>query len=497
MSESGCIRTIAIVGGGTAGWLAACMLVRALPAGTAITVIESGQIGPIGVGEATIPPFIDLLRFLGIDEREFVRANGATYKLGILYRDWSRLGRDYWHPFGTFGATIGRRPFHHYWQRAAAQGLAPGIADYSLCAALAEAGKFRFPDPRAPGAAAGLRYALHFDAASVAGFLRVLAGKLGVQRLERTVASATRRADGFIESLLFEDGGRLGADLYIDCSGFHGVLIEQVLGTGYVDWGDLLPCDRAVAAATALCAARPPYTLSRARAAGWQWRIPLQHRAGNGYVYSSAHLSDTAASDDLLGQIGAPLAPPRILRFTAGHRRRLWSGNCVALGLASGFLEPLESTNIPLVINGVFNLLDHFPDRAFDLANIEAYSRELLEELAHIRDFLLLHYWGSARDDAPFRRDVRAVRLPDSLAQRIELYPGTGRIRPGPGELFTDLAWFYIFAGLGIRPAALDPLIDARAFAHAQAAVQRLRQSVAAEVAAAHAHDSFFGSGRR
>ena len=496
MSGERRIRSIAIVGGGTAGWLAASLLARAAPAGTSISVIESGQIAPIGVGEATIPPFIDLLRLLGIDPQQFVRATGATYKLGILYRDWSGPGHEYWHPFGTFGVSVERRPFHHYWHRAVAADLHPRIAEFSLCAALAEAGKFRFPEPRAPGVASGLRYALHFDATTVAGFLREFAAGLGVQRLERTVATATRRADGFIDEIVFTDGGRLGADLYIDCSGFQGVLIEQVLHSGYVDWRAMLPCDRAVAAPTAVGATRAPYTLASARPSGWQWRIPLQHRYGNGYVYSSAHASDAAASEDLLARVGTPLAEPRVLRFTAGHRRRLWSHNCVALGLASGFLEPLESTSIQLVINGVFNLLDHFPDRGFDPANIVAYNRELIEEFEHVRDFLILHYWGTRRTDTPFWRDVQAVPLPQTLRERIELYQGTGRIRGRAGELFTDLSWFYVFAGLGLRPAASDPLLDANALMRAQSLIDALRENIAREVRAARAHESYFAAGQ-
>lgn len=495
MSDDRRIRTIAIVGGGSAGWLAASMLARALPAGTRITVIESPQIGPVGVGEATIPPFIDLLRFLGIDERDFVQATGATYKLGIRYHDWTVPGAAYWHPFGTFGSTIERRPFYHYWQRAQAAGLPAGVGAYSLCAALGDAGKFRFPDPAAQGPAAGLRYALHFDAAIVAGYLREYAAKRGVCRLQRTVAAATQRADGFIDELVFADGGGLGADLYIDCSGFRGVLIEQTLQTGYTDWGGQLPCDRAVAAPTAVAGPRPPYTQATARAAGWSWRIPLQHRFGNGYVYSSAHAGDREALDDLISGIGAPLDSPRVLRFTAGHRRRLWNRNCVALGLASGFLEPLESTSIQLVINGVFNLLDHFPDRSFDRANIDSYNAELIAELERIRDFLILHYRGCRRDDTPFWRDMCAARPPESLAQRIALYRGTGRVRPRPGELFSDLSWFYIFEGLGMRPAALDPLIDAEAFVRARPIMRALRQGVEREARHAPAHDSCFAGG--
>jgi tryptophan halogenase len=496
MSDERRIRSIAIVGGGTAGWLAASILARACPAGTAISVIESQQIAPIGVGEATIPPFLDALRFLGIDESEFVRTCGATYKLGIVYRDWAAPGHEYWHPFGTLGTAIERRPFHHYWHHALAANRNPKIEQFSLCAALGQAGKFRFPDPRAQGAAAGLRYALHFDATTVAGFLHQFAAGLGVQRLQRTVATATRRADGFIEELVFSDGERLEADLYIDCSGLQGVLIEQVLHSGYVEWGASLLCDRAVAAPTAITGERPPYTLASARACGWQWRIPLQQRFGNGYVYSSAHVSDSAASDDLLDKVGTPLAEPRVLRFTAGHRRHLWSHNCVALGLASGFLEPLESTSIQLVINGVFNLLDHFPDRGFDPANIAAYNRELIEELEQIRDFLILHYRGTRREDTPFWRDVHTVRLPESLRERIELYRGTGRIKTRSGELFTDLSWFYIFAGLGMRPEAPDPLLDAAVLARAETTLYSLRQNIAREVRAARSHESYFAPGQ-
>jgi tryptophan halogenase len=485
------IRRIAIVGGGTAGWLAASVLARAFPAGPSITVIESPEVGTIGVGEATIPPFMELLRFLDVDEADFVRQTGATYKLGIRYRDWQRIGHVYWHPFGTFGTTIDRRPFYHHWQKAKAAGRMPRVIDYSLCAALGSERKFRFPAPSARGSAAGVRYALHFDAGLVAAYLRGCAQKRGVTRLERTVVTATQRADGFLDELVFADGERLAADLYIDCSGFRGVLIEQALETGYIDWSDLLPCDRAVAVPTRVTGPRTPYTQASARRAGWHWRIPLQHRIGNGYVYSSRHSSDTAALEDLLAEIGEPLAEPRLLRFTAGRRRRFWSGNCVALGLASGFLEPLESTSIQLVVSGLYNLLDHFPDRNFDQANIDSYNAELIEEIERIRDFLILHYCVNQRDDAPFWQDCRAIRLPESLAQRIELYRGTGRIRPGVRELFTDLSWFFIFEGLGVEPASSDPLIDDAAFARAWPVMLAIRTDIEREVRAAASHDSY------
>jgi tryptophan halogenase len=487
------IKRIAIVGGGTAGWMAASVLSRTLPAYCAISVIESPDIGTVGVGEATIPPFLDLLRLLGIDEADFVRQTKSTYKLGIRFKDWRRIGHTYWHPFGTFASTLNRRPFFHYWHKARADGLPLRFNDFSLCAALGDEGKFRFPDGAAQGPAAGLRYALHFDAGLVARYLRAYCEKRGVIRLERTVATVTQRADGFLDELVFVDGTGLQADLYIDCSGFRGVLIEQALETGYLDWSDVLPCDRAVAVPTQLAAARPPYTQATARAAGWHWRIPLQHRAGNGYVYSSAHLSDAAALDDLLSAVGErPLAEPRLLRFVAGRRKLFWNRNCVALGLASGFLEPLESTSIHLAMSGVYNLLDHFPDKSFAQPAIDAYNAELSAEIERIRDFLILHYCASQRDDTPLWNYCRTMTLPDSLLQRIELYKETGRVRPKSGELFTDLSWFYIFEGLGVRPRSYDPLADAPNFARVLEFMKTMRDQVDREVRGAPSHDSYF-----
>ena len=488
------LRSIAIVGGGTAGWLAASMLARALPGtGTAITVIESAEIGTVGVGEATIPPIIDVLRFLRIDERDFLQHTNATFKLGIKFSDWKQPGHSYWHPFGTFGAPINRRPFFHGWHRARAAGLEPHFNDFSVCATLGDAGKFRFPDTQADAPAAGLRYALHFDAILVAKYLRSYAERLGVTRLERTVAGATRGADGAIEALRFTDDSSLHADLYIDCSGFRGVLIEQALGTGYVDWSALLPCDRAVAFPSTSHPGRPPYTHSLARSAGWQWRIPLQHRTGNGYVYASAHRSEQQALDDLVAVVGEePRTDPRFLRFVTGRRKLLWNLNCVALGLASGFLEPLESTSIHLVASGVYHLLEHFPDRNFDPTNIDTYNARVIEEVEAVRDFIVLHYYLAGRDDGPFWSYCRSMTIPDSLRERIELYRATGRIRVRSGELFTDLSWFYIFEGLGVRPASYDPLLDVVGIGQLRDIFASLAASTAAAARTAAPHDSFF-----
>jgi tryptophan halogenase len=490
------IGSIAIVGGGTAGWLAASMLARALPGTrTAITVIESPDIGTVGVGEATIPPIIDVLRFLCIDEGDFIRHTQATYKLGIKFSDWKQLGHSYWHPFGTFGTAINRRPFYHWWHKARAAGLEPRFNDYSLCAALGDAGKFRFPDNDSDSQAAGLRYALHFDATLVAKYLRSYAERLGVVRIERTVKGASRRPDGFLDELQFSDGSTLRADLYLDCSGFRGVLIEQVLGTGYLDWSAMLPCDRAVAFPTASIMQRPPYTQSRARTAGWHWRIPLQHRTGNGYVYSSAHCSDEQAHEDLIHALGEKaLADPRFLRFTTGRRKLFWNRNCVALGLASGFLEPLESTSIHLVTSAIYHLLEHFPDKGFDQTNIDSYNAELVHENERIRDFIVLHYCLTQRDDTPLWRYCRSMAIPDSLRQRIELYSGTGRIRWRSGELFTDVSWFYIFEGLGVRPDSYDPLLEVVPVAKLSEILASMANSTAAIAKSAPTHDSYFAA---
>ena len=488
------IRRIAIVGGGTAGWMAASVLARSLPGtGTAITLIESPEIGTVGVGEATIPPILDALRFLSIDEADFVRNTQATYKLGIKFSDWKQLGHSYWHPFGAFGAPINRRPFHHFWHRAQAEGLAHQFNEFSVCATLGDAGKFRFPDTNPDSPAAGLRYALHFDATLVAKYLRAYAERLGVVRLERMVIGATLRADGFLDELQFSDGPALQADLYIDCSGFHGALIEKVLGTGYLDWSAMLPCDRAVAFPTAPTLARPPYTRARARTAGWQWRIPLRQRVGNGYVYSSAHCTDDQALNDLLTTLGEkPLAEPRFLRFVTGRRRLYWNRNCFAVGLASGFLEPLESTSIHLVMSSMHHLLEHFPDRHFDQANIDSCNAELSYEAERVRDFIVLHYHLTQRDDAPLWNYCRSMSIPDSLRERIELYRQTGRIRWRAGELFTDLSWFYIFEGLGVRPVAYDPLVDVVEEARFREILASMARGTAEVARASPFHDSYF-----
>jgi tryptophan halogenase len=493
MTQAAAIRRIAVLGGGTAGWVAAAALARVLRNRVEIVVIESPDVPIVGVGEATIPPILDFLAMLGVDPAAFIAATGATYKLGIVFQDWRRPGHRYWHPFGTFGVTINGRPFYHHLHRARQEGQSGTVADYNLAAALGDAGRFVEPRTDAGVLRGGLRYALHFDAAQVSLFLRDLATSLGVQRLVATVAGATRTASGDIDQLVLAHGGRVGADLFIDCSGFRSLLLGEALGVPYLDYTRWLPCDRALAAPSQVLAPRPPFTLAAAHAAGWRWQIPLQHRTGNGVVYSSQFMSDAAALAELQAGVSGPLLDqPRQLRFTTGRREVFWRGNCVALGLASGFLEPLESTSIQLAINGVLRLLDHFPDRAFGPHNVAAYNRHMIAEFDAVRDFIILHYWLSERRDSPFWRYCAEMDVPPSLAARVALYREGGRIVPQPFEMFTDLSWFYVLDGLGVQPAAFDPIAALPAAADLARVFDRISRDVAQIVAAAPPHDRCF-----
>jgi tryptophan halogenase len=486
------IRRIAIVGGGTAGWIAASLLANRLRGTCAIDVIESPDIPTIGVGEATVPGILTFLKTLGIDQNDFMEHTQGAIKLAIRFKDWKRLGEEYWHPFGAIGATIERLPFYQFWHKARTLGHEPQMGQYNLEVALAQVNRFIYPG-NSLGIAQGLRYALHFDAGLMAKYLRVYSEALGVRRHERNVAGASLRADGFIEEVVFVEGDRLKADLYIDCTGFRGLLIEQALATGYRDWSDVLPCNRAVAMQVPNQIPRPPYTSSTARAAGWQWRIPLQHRVGTGYVYSSQHISDEDALADLLAVPGnTPLVEPRFIRFVTGHRKLFWNRNCVALGLASGFIEPLESTSIHLIYSGVYNLLDHFPDSSFDPVNIADYNAQMVEEFERVRDFIVLHYCTTQRTDTPLWQHCQRMAIPDTLAERLEMYRRTGRIYNKRYDLFTELSWFAVLDGMGVRPRDYDPLVDCYDFGQVERVMQGVRQKIAAEVAQAPSHDSFF-----
>lgn len=486
------LRSICIVGGGTAGWSAAALLAGILRgSGCAITLVESSSIPTVGVGEATIPPIFEFLRNIGADEVAFIRRCQATFKLGIQFRDWLEPGHEYWHPFGNLGMTINQRPFHHYYWKNLAEGHDETLADLCPSAALAEDHKFAFPSPNGEWPGAAVAYALHFDAGLVAAFLRDHSEAAGVTRLDRKITHAQRGENDRIDAIYFDDGESLSADFYIDCSGFRALLIDETLGSGYNDWRHWLPCDRAVAAPTAVQPGRAPYTVSTAKSAGWQWRIPLQSRVGNGLVYCSNFIDDQAAAEEFLAGLDSPANDaPRFLRFTAGHRKRAWIGNCLAIGLSAGFLEPLESTSIHLIHTGLNRLLDYFPDISFDPTLIDAYNREVEMEYAHIRDFLMLHYYPNRRHGEPFWDHVRTLALPESLREKMALFEATGRITSKRRELFADISWFYVACGMGLRPAAIDPLVDVAPFDDVRDVIGQMRQALQQFRTAAPSHDA-------
>jgi tryptophan halogenase len=490
------LRSIVIVGGGTAGWMAAAGLTHALKgSGCAITLIESDDIGTVGVGEATVPHLHVFNDSLQIDEVEFVRAVRGTFKLGIQFVDWARVGDSYVHGFGTIGHDYRALPFHQYWLKLHLQGKAHDIGDYSINTAAAPQGKFMSgaTDVPANSPLSHIAYAYHFDAGLYAAFLRRYAEARGVTRTEGEVIDVQLRGeDGFIEAVTLKSGARIAGDLFIDASGFRGLLIEQALKTGYEEWTRWLPCDRAVAIPCENTGPATPYTRSTARAAGWQWRIPLQHRTGNGYVYSSAHIGDDEAASTLLANLdGRALADPRVLKFTTGRRRKMWSRNCVALGLASGFLEPLESTSIYLIQSGIARLIQMLPGRHMNPALQDRYNAEAQFEMERIRDFLILHYHATERRDGEFWKYCGTMSIPESLEQVIGLFRDSGRFYRNSDEMFALTSWVQVMLGQRIVPRAYHPLVDLVAEPELLRFEQSVRGVIASCVAAMPAHEQF------
>ena len=490
------IRNITVVGGGSAGWMAAAALATYLGKGASVRLVESEEIGIVGVGEASVP-HIKMFngQWLGIDEAEFVKRTQGTIKLGIEFNNWSRIGDSYIHGFGAIGRSLGPLPFHQFWLKLHQQGRAGPIGEYSPQTVMAPQGKFAPGDRNAaPGSPlADLAYAYHFDATLYARYLRELAEQRGVRRIEgRIVGVQQRAADGFIESVTLENGERIGGDLFIDCSGFRGLLIEQTLETGYEDWSHWLPCDRAMAVPSEGVDPITPYTRSTALAAGWQWRIPLQHRVGNGYVYSSRHLSDDEAAATLLAKLdGKALAEPRKLAFTTGMRKKFWNKNVVALGLASGFLEPLESTSIYLAQSGITRLLALFPQRDFNPLLIERFNRESAFEYERIRDFLILHYNATERDDTPFWDYCRTMPIPDSLRETVELFRADGRYFRNGEDFFALPSWVQVMLGQRIVPRGYHPIVDEMPEDRLVEVVEGLRANLKQAVATLPTHQEW------
>ena len=462
MSENR-IKKIVIVGGGTAGWMTAAALGKVLgPEYASITLIESDDIGIVGVGEATIPQIGTYNRMLGMDEDEFVRRTKGSFKLGIEFVNWGKLGHRYIHPFGHYGINMKGLSFHAFWLRSFKEGKATGLDDYSLNASACKDNKFMRPINAGKSPLSEIAYAFHFDAGLYSLYLRELAEGFGVVRREGMITQVHKRAeDGFIESVELADGGRVEGELFIDCSGFRGLLIEQALQTGYDDWSAELPCNRAMVVPCSSVEPLTPYTRSTAHTAGWQWRIPLQHRIGNGHVYCSDFMSDDEATSILLDNLdGEPLAEPRQVKFLTGQRKKYWNKNVVAIGLSSGFMEPLESTSIWMIQSGVSRLLANFPDRNFADADRDRYNRVLRQESEWIRDFLILHYVATERDDSPFWDYCRNMDIPDRLAEKLRVYDNNGRCFRESEELFNDTSWFAVLTGQCRTPRNYDPVAE-------------------------------------
>ena len=464
------MRQVVIVGGGTSGWMCAAALARVAQPETHITLVESDQIGTIGVGEATIPLLAEFNQFLGIDEHEMLMECAGTFKLGIEFIDWYEKGHAYFHPFGFFGKDTPEFPFHQLWLKLkslarsgeVASAVASDICDYNLCTVAAKIGRFSQPKGGANTILSTMRHAWHFDATAYGRLLRRYAEKRQVERIEGKVVNVAIENDsGDIQSIELENGQTITGDLFIDCSGFRGLLISEQMQSEFIDWSHYLPCDRAIAIQTSGKVNPPPFTRAYAKEAGWRWQIPLQNRSGNGYVYCSHHLDQQDALSSLTNDLQeSTLTEPAFLRFNTGHRKTFWKKNCVAVGLAGGFIEPLESTSIHLVQAGIQTLVSLWPSEGCNDRQRNQYNQMMTAEYEDIRDFIVLHYKATARNDTSFWNAVREMPIPDSLAEKIDLFATSGNIVARPDALFTPHSWLAVMLGQGIIPAHYDSRVD-------------------------------------
>lgn len=449
------VRNLVIVGGGTAGWMAAASFSKILGKGISVTLIESDEIATVGVGEATVPPLIQLHCYLEINEQEFLAFVKGSIKLGISFENWKNINESYGHMFGKPGKSTWAAGFQHFWLRGKGLGVHNPLSDYSLESKAAQHNKFmHMPN-------ASLNYAYHLDAGLYAKFLRNTAEKAGASRIEGTVVDVALDEDGYIKSVELASGQIVEGDLFIDCSGFRGLLIEQALHTGYEDWSHWLPCDSAVAVQTESVRDPVPYTRAIAHPAGWQWQIPLQHRVGNGLVYCSRYMSDDDAKKLLLENIeGQLITEPKIIKYRTGQRLKHWNKNCIALGLASGFIEPLESTSIHLIFRGILRLIQMFPSAGIRACDVDEYNEQMKVEILSVRDFIILHYHLTDRTDSPFWQYCKNMEIPESLEQRIRMFRETGKVFIKSYELFSESSWLQVMVGQGLIPENYHPVAN-------------------------------------
>ena len=467
------IRNVVVVGGGTAGWTAAASIARLIGANLNVVLVESDAIGTVGVGEATIPPFRTLHRLLKIDEADFLSRVQGTFKLAICFENWRAIGHDYIHAFGTTGQGCWAAGFQHFWLKARQLGIAEDYARYSPELMAARANRFGLLQED------GLSYAYHIDATAYAGYLRQLAEQDGVTRVEGRIVEVRQTAAGDVSEVVLDSGQAVMGDLFIDCSGFASLLLERALGTEFEDWTHWLPCDRAIAVQTTSAGELTPYTRAVARESGWQWRIPLQTRVGNGLVYCSGFMSDDEARDTLLANVkGDVITEPRVLRFRTGQRVKHWNRNCIGLGLAAGFLEPLESTSIHLIQRGVIRLLQMFPHGGIVESDRKEFNRQMDTEFRYIRDFIIMHYHVTERTDSEFWRRCRGMDIPDSLQHRLELFRDTGRVFETEADIFRENSWNQVMLGQGIEPRSYHPIVDMMAEGELRQFMQIQRQKV-------------------
>ncbi len=481
------VRRVVIAGGGTAGWMTAALMGKLMGKQLQIRLVESDEIGTVGVGEATIPALHLFHELLGIKEAEFMAATQATFKLGIQFEGWKAPGQDYIHSFGITGQDHWSAGFQHFWLKGRQRGLAQRYGDYCLELRAAEENRFAHLPQN------GMNYAYHLDATRYARYLRGLAEAHGVQRMEGKITEVLRHSpDGDLSALRLADGALVEGDLFIDCTGFRALLLGETLGVAYEDWTHWLPCDRAVAVQTASVREAPPYTRSIAHSFGWQWRIPLQHRVGNGLVYSSKELSDADAPEVLTRHVeGELLMKPRLLRFTPGQRREVWSRNCIAVGLSSGFIEPLESTSIHLIQRAAIRLMRLFPAGGVREVDRVEFNRQTQADLEHIRDFIILHYHVTERDDSELWRHVRSMTVPETLRHRIELFSETGRVFRPLDELFAENSWIQVMLGQGIMPRQHHPVADLMGDVELQQFLDNIRRQVAQRLAGLPQHAAY------